>query len=301
MNIMSPDIPMDDKQLKQPADDQKNAFYSAFDIHFNPVFNHFLKGTELKGRVSATLMKKFGDTYSDTDISNNNSSKKLKPNEIKQKSNNSVKSVKDDNRELGKPNHVKENSTHKKQSKSSPVISNKGNHTFIDKKANLILGLDGKTSLVDAPKVSDSSQNHLQPIEKVNKVQLISRISHIIQQKTSLDGSQAARYKIDGGQWGKLELKLSQNNINTQATLIVESETVKSIMEKIVTEIKENLNERGMKFESFNVEVETNTKNYDEEKWESKNVYYEADDEESNYSKQASVRQFGYNTIEILA
>jgi len=72
-------------------------------------------------------------------------------------------------------------------------------------------------------------------------------------------------------------------------------------MEKIVTEIKENLNERGMKFESFNVEVETNTKNYDEEKWESKNVYYEADDEESNYSKQASVRQFGYNTIEILA
>ena len=58
---MSPDIPMDDKQLKQPADDQKNAFYSGFDIHFNPVFNHFLKGTELKGRVSATLMKKFGD------------------------------------------------------------------------------------------------------------------------------------------------------------------------------------------------------------------------------------------------
>ena len=32
---------------------------------FQPVFTQFLKGTELIGRVSETLMKKFGDTYVD--------------------------------------------------------------------------------------------------------------------------------------------------------------------------------------------------------------------------------------------
>ena len=68
----------------------------------------------------------------------------------------------------------------------------------------------------------------------------------------------------------------------TKATVVVESDAVKPIMEKIVTDIKENLNEKGMRFESFNVEVGADKKNFNGGKRFSQNIFQEIEDEEGN-------------------
>ena len=61
------------------------------------------------------------------------------------------------------------------------------------------------------------------------------------------------------------------------------------------------LREKGMKFESFNVEVGTGKKNFKEGKRFSQNIFHDIEDEEISNSDQIALRQFGYNTIEVIA
>ncbi|HJM48058.1 MAG TPA: flagellar hook-length control protein FliK, partial [Candidatus Marinimicrobia bacterium] len=262
-------------------------------------FTQFLKGTELKGRVSETLMKKFGDTYIDSNL--HQSSKKLETdkfqgeNELKDE----VKSDKHQTSDREKSNQLEEKSTPKKlNSRPNPIFRNEQKGSLNLKSVS---DLDFKSSNIQMSRGNTLFQSSLQSIQNVNKVQLTTKITQIIHGNFSSNGSKSAIYKIDGGQLGNLEIKLTQRDTMTKATVVVESDAVKPIMEKIVTDIKENLNEKGMRFESFNVEVGADKKNFNGGKRFSQNIFHEIEDEEISNSDQIALRQFGYNTIEVIA
>ena len=90
----------------------------------------------------------------------------------------------------------------------------------------------------------------------MTKTHLVTKIAQIIHGKFSSNGTKSATYKIDGGYLGKLELKLTQKHSMTKATVVVESDAIKPIIEKIITGVKENLNEKGMRFESLMLRLE---------------------------------------------
>jgi hypothetical protein len=56
-----------------------------------------------------------------------------------------------------------------------------------------------------------------------------------------------------------------------------------------------------MRFESFNVEVGSDKQNFNEGKRFSQNIFHDMEDEEMSNSDQMTLRQFGYNTIEVIA
>jgi flagellar hook-length control protein FliK len=300
MNSVSVDVPTDSNRLSQPERNSDKILSSGISYaQFSPIFTQFLKGTELKGRVSETLMKKFGDTYIDSNL--HQSSKKLETdkfqgeNELKDE----VKSDKHQTSDREKSNQLEEKSTPKKlNSRPNPIFRNEQKGSLNLKSVS---DLDFKSSNIQMSRGNTLFQSSLQSIQNVNKVQLTTKITQIIHGNFSSNGSKSAIYKIDGGQLGNLEIKLTQRDTMTKATVVVESDAVKPIMEKIVTDIKENLNEKGMRFESFNVEVGADKKNFNGGKRFSQNIFHEIEDEEISNSDQIALRQFGYNTIEVIA
>ena len=69
MNSVVVELPTGNNKVLQPKKKSDTIFSSGTSYsQFSPIFTQFLKGTELKGRVSETLMKKFGDTYINSEL-----------------------------------------------------------------------------------------------------------------------------------------------------------------------------------------------------------------------------------------
>jgi flagellar hook-length control protein FliK len=302
MNPVSVDIPTNNNRLSQSGSDSDEILSSGISYaQFSPVFTQFLKGTELRGRVSETLMKKFGDTYIDSDIHQSSNKLEIEKSHGKNELKDQVKNDKQLTSDREKPNQLEEKSTPRKlNSRSNQILRNEQKGS-LQLKSLSVSDLDYKSSNIQMFRGNTLFQPSLQSIQNISRVQLVTKITQIIHGNFSANGSKSATYKIDGGQLGDLEIKLTQRDSMTKATVVVESDSVKPIMEKIVTDIKENLNEKGMKFESFNVEVGTGKKNFKEGKRSSQNIFHDIEDEEISNSDQIALRQFGYNTIEVIA
>ena len=297
MDFNSSDIVARKELNKKSDNNQKKIFSGTFNPQFDPVFSHFLKSTELKGTVSSALANRFGDTYDVANITNKKNTKMFSSNY----SNDNSISSENSNKKYDNSSFKNENHSIQKKENLYPLKSKRGKGVVVIKKGNINIGGDLKDPQVNGIKSNIISNTLLQSTDKINRITIISRISHIIQEKFSPNSTNSTHYKIDGGKFGNLELKLAQNNSNTQATLVVESEVIKLVMEKIVTEVKENLMERGIKLESFEVEVFTENDNSDNDKWIDKKVFNKIEEQNADMVIQSSVRDFGYNTIEILA
>ena len=268
---------------------------------FQPVFTQFLKGTELIGRVSETLMKKFGDTYVDPGLNKSSDKSAIYQSQEKFGLKNQIKSDRQVKSERGNPNPVEEKSTPEKPINRPKQTFQNEQKVTSHRKSLPNSAIDFKSPNIQIFKPSTLSQSTSSAIQKVTKTHLVTKIAQIIHGKFSSNGTKSATYKIDGGYLGKLELKLTQKHSMTKATVVVESDTIKPIIEKIITGVKENLNEKGMRFESFNVEVGPDKRDFSEGKRFSKNLFYDVEDDEISNSDQIILRQFGYNTIEVIA
>ena len=302
MNSGSVDIPTDNNSSSKSERNSDKILSSGISYaQVSPVFTQFLKGTELKGRVSETLMKKFGDTYIESDIHQSSNKLEIDKSQGENELKDQVKSDKQLTSDREKPNQLEEKSTPKKLNSRPNQIFRNDQKGSLQLKSLSVSDLDYKSSNIQMFRGNTLFQSSLQSIQNINRVQLVTKITQIIHGNFSPNGSKSATYKIDGGQLGNLEIKLTQRDSMTKATVIVEFDSVKPIMEKIVTDIKENLNEKGMKFESFNVEVGTDKKNFNGGKRFSQNIFHDIEDEELSNADQIALRQFGYNTIEVIA
>ena len=302
MSSVSVEIPSDNNKVFQPKRNSDAIFSSGISYsQFSPVLTQFLKGTELKGRVSETLMKKFGDTYTNSELHQSSNKLEIDKSQGKNGLTNQVKSDKQVTSERENPNPLEEKSTPKKPiSRPNQVFRNEQKGS-LQLKSLPFSDLGYKSSNIQMFKASSLSQPSFQSIQSIGRVQLVTKITQIIHGNFSSNGTKSATYKINGGQLGDLEIKLTQKQSMTKATVVVESDAIKPIMEKIVTGVKENLNEKGMRFESFNVEVGSDKQNFNEGKRFSQNIFHDMEDEEMSNSDQMTLRQFGYNTIEVIA
>ncbi len=246
-------------------------------------------------------MKKFGDTYINSEL--HQSSNKLEID--KSQGENGLKFQRKSDKQVTSdresPNPLEEKSTPKKPISRSNQIFRNEQKGSLQHKLSPFLDLGHKSSNIQMFKANSLSQSSLQSIQNLGRVQLVTKITQIIHGNLASNSTKYATYKIDGGQLGDLEIKLTQKHLMTKATVIVESDAVKTIMEKIVTGVKENLNEKGIRFESFNVEVGANKQKFNEGKRFSQNILHDIEDEEISNSDQIALRQFGYNTIEVIA
>ena len=139
---------------------------------------------------------------------------------------------------------------------------------------------------------------------KMQAVKLIPRITNVVVQYSETNGMQRLETKLDGGELGEINVKLFQEKADSKALIVVESETAKSILKNIVSTIKENLSQKGLSFESFEVEVdqgknkESNPRNNKSEKID---IVTDVHIEDSESVQSNNKRNFGYNSIEVVA
>ena len=139
---------------------------------------------------------------------------------------------------------------------------------------------------------------------KMQAVKLVPRITNVVVQYSETNGMQKLETKLDGGELGEINVKLFQEKADSKALIVVESETAKSILKNIVSTIKENLSQKGLSFESFEVEVdqgknkESNLRN---NRSENMNIVTDVHIEDSESVQSSNKRNFGYNSIEVVA
>ena len=139
---------------------------------------------------------------------------------------------------------------------------------------------------------------------KMQAVKLVPRITNVVVQYSETNGMQKLETKLDGGELGEINVKLFQEKADSKALIVVESETAKSILKNIVSTIKENLSQKGLSFESFEVEVDqgknkdSNPRNNRSEKMD---IVTDLHIEDSESVQTSNKRNFGYNSIEVVA
>lgn len=119
--------------------------------------------------------------------------------------------------------------------------------------------------------------------------------------------SNVSKFEVDLGQNEKLEIQFTKQGENHSARIVVGTESTLLSMEKIIPELKIQLENKGINFISLDVEME----NYGNENTKNENHTMENKNQNNlsklnNSNKQiidqiSAIRDFGYNTIEFLA
>lgn len=116
-----------------------------------------------------------------------------------------------------------------------------------------------------------------------------------------------SKFNIDLGQNEKLEIQFTKQGENHSAKIIVGSETSLHSIEKLIPEIKIQLENRGINFIALDVEMKhganENKRNQNSQQVNKNHKYNTINNESNNQiiSQISNIRDFGYNTIELLA
>ena len=131
---------------------------------------------------------------------------------------------------------------------------------------------------------------------------LISTITSMVQGTVTQTSA-----RLDSGQLGAMELQLQQESNDQHLTIRVETDLVKQDLEKILPFIQDNLLSKGIQLNSLSVEVQSNnqqSKSHSEFSSSAKEAgTHGKDDENPNTNPQSDsqVRDYGYNTLELIA
>ena len=135
---------------------------------------------------------------------------------------------------------------------------------------------------------------------------IVQQITQTIIDST-LGTTTQTNFKIDGGRLGTLEIRFQNEAAQSQATILVESETARTAIKNIINEISENLVQKGIVLTSLDVQISQNQRKAmattgKGNRGDKRNKHDEessaVDDSEIINSNQ---RDYGYNTIEVIA
>ena len=140
---------------------------------------------------------------------------------------------------------------------------------------------------------------------ELSRTMIVPKITQAVTQLVSNDQNQI-NCMIEDRSFGSIEIKMLQDDIGNQATIVVESDNVRAEILKFVPAINENLCKKGVSLVSIEVHVGNNNK--PKAKSEGSNKDTIADDRsdirldiKNDILIHTKVRDFGYNTIEVLA
>ncbi|MDP8237826.1 MAG: hypothetical protein P9X24_01935 [Candidatus Hatepunaea meridiana] len=139
----------------------------------------------------------------------------------------------------------------------------------------------------------------------VSLTKMIHRITQIIYQSITKQYTQT-NLKIDGGRLGPLQIQFTREISDKQITVVVETEAAREAVQKLVPVISENLVQKGVNLSSLEVQVgnhkHNKTKKDEQEELMGKDTPTQPEDEIINTDGlNIAVKDYGYNTIEILA
>ncbi|HCL00247.1 MAG TPA: hypothetical protein DHW42_09120 [Candidatus Marinimicrobia bacterium] len=151
----------------------------------------------------------------------------------------------------------------------------------------------------------ESIQNQLITGARFSSAMMVQKISQVIFQSHEKQASEM-NFILDGEQLGSLEIKYVHDSQGSQATIFVESETIRSLLDKVLPIINENLIQKGLMLASLDVQVgdfnksKTQNENHqnDSGKSPATNISFNIDDK---INQIIAIRDYGYNTIEVLA
>ncbi len=110
---------------------------------------------------------------------------------------------------------------------------------------------------------------------------------------------------VDGGEMGKLDIRLNKNSTTQSILILVENDTIKTEIARILPHLTENLQSKGLQVSAVNIDVG--------QSWNKNNKRQNGrDNTKTNYSQTPegtndqdttinSKRYYGYNTMDIIA
>ncbi|MBN4081298.1 hypothetical protein JYT44_02925 [Caldithrix abyssi] len=143
-------------------------------------------------------------------------------------------------------------------------------------------------------------------IGKLAPVNMVQRITEIIFHVNQLNKTDQAHYKVDAGQLGTLEIRMFAEQAAHKITIVVETDSVRQDLEKLLPTIKENLFRKGIDLSAFDVEVhdEQKEKRTAKKKSHPKHVSFNSEKcvgENTPNLTMNKPRSFGYNSLEFIA
>jgi len=167
-----------------------------------------------------------------------------------------------------------------------------------------------KTTKVDEQPATNQTQTEIKIADQNQKiVQLGSRIQEIIEKLNAKPIKQTrvnTSFKIANSPAGKIEIVVNEQSGGKKLKVLVETESARQELQKVLPHVQQNLMTKGIEFASFSVDVANvntkngsanpNSKNADRSK-NKQNEEVHDDHEESTVVQ----RKYGYNTIELVA
>ncbi len=181
-------------------------------------------------------------------------------------------------------------------------LPNQNMHNSMSMKNTPEAGLiQSQMSSVPHPRVNAPLFARSFTAEMVNKIREMSF-------ETSNDGkAQKASFIVDGGPLGELDIEFHTEATREEITIFVESDLSKNELQRVMPHIEDNMNQRGFSFSNVNVEVKDDQRSSgsmgdgDAHTSNSNDESAERDQATAEENEANTKRNYGYNTMEVLA
>ena len=143
---------------------------------------------------------------------------------------------------------------------------------------------------------------------------LINRITQLVYIHKN-GKSRQTNFRLDGKEYGSLEIQFAKQSSSEKATILVENESVRAEIKKYIPSIQENLQQKGFNLSSLEVEINNRSQQQNFESkyqwnqnhrgnkshYSNNNGKHTGTQEPETNSSLNSPRKYGYNTIEVFA
>ena len=138
--------------------------------------------------------------------------------------------------------------------------------------------------------------------------EMVDKIREMSEQKITAKSEFKTSFVVDGGPMGEMNIEFHQESSREQITIYVDSENTKSELQRVLPNIEESMNQRGFSFSDVGVEVKDDHRDSESMKDGSHKNSLEKEDQAApqeqvvrDDNKQTTKRNYGYNTMEVLA
>ena len=175
------------------------------------------------------------------------------------------------------------------------------NNEFVNDSKHVKLPLFSVERLDAINQLSTSFVN----LSGVSMTNMIQKISQFVFNSVSKQHLQT-KLTIDGGRFGSMEIQYTNDSSDKQITIVVETEAARDAIQKLVPVINENLDQKGVEPSSIDVQVNCGQHSQTQEK---EQRGYFAEDAQNALGDELviedglniAIKDYGYNTIEVLA
>jgi len=138
--------------------------------------------------------------------------------------------------------------------------------------------------------------------------EMVEKIKDLGDQLNSTKSTQKNSFTVDAGKLGSLEIEFAQEKSRDQITIYVDSDLTRTELQRVLPNIEDNLSQRGFNFAGVDVEVkgdQTESNSLSREKNQESTAKHEDSTPQeqvvSDDNKKTTKRNYGYNTMEVLA